>query len=487
MHDTAFQIGCRAIDIYAGQPRPDILEIGSYDVNGSLRGHTGPDVNYVGVDFEPGPGVDIVVKPGAALPLEHGRFDLVIASSALEHDPAFWNTFLEMCRAAKAGGHIYINVPSNGVVHRYPLDCWRFYPDSGRALAAWARSQGLKVSLVESFVAMRQDDIWNDFVAVFRKAGPSGSRPSESLYQDFPCFNVLIGDEGEPVQPIAETEDMLLTGRANAEAAALRSALAETQGQADAFSGQYDVARKEAQELRHALAEMHDQTEGLSRQRDAAREETAALSRQYDTLHELAATDRTHYETLLAEKWTEIAQVSERADIAQDKLTQAAVRVSELTDERNAARAEAVRLGETLMLADDSRDLALAARRSSEEALCASKAVIADLTGQLRSTARHLDESRQRLDEAEQQLAELRGLNEKFEWLQKASSVLTARSGWRDFLPFVFRRKQELRRLARANLFDAERYNTLNADVRAEGMDPLRHYILHGLSEGRKI
>src|SRR5258708_7201606 len=138
MHDTAFRIGTLAMNIYADVASSAILEIGAQSINGSLREIALPATKYVGVDIEEGDGVDVVVEPGRSLPLEDDTFDLVMASSVLEHDPCFWLTFLEMVRETKEGGFIYVNAPSNRAIHRYPADNWRFYPDSGRALAKWA-------------------------------------------------------------------------------------------------------------------------------------------------------------------------------------------------------------------------------------------------------------------------------------------------------------------------------------------------------------
>lgn len=84
----------------------------------------------------------------------------------------FWETFLDLIRILRPGGLLYVDAPSNSVFHRYPVDCWRFYPDSGVALVEWARRQGVEVELVESFVAAPAESGWCDFIAVFRKAGP---------------------------------------------------------------------------------------------------------------------------------------------------------------------------------------------------------------------------------------------------------------------------------------------------------------------------
>ena len=61
-----------------------VLEVGSYNVNGSVRDHFHNFSSYTGVDFRPGPNVDEVC-------LAHDmdfdvKFDVVISSSMLEHD-----------------------------------------------------------------------------------------------------------------------------------------------------------------------------------------------------------------------------------------------------------------------------------------------------------------------------------------------------------------------------------------------------------------
>jgi len=172
MHDTAYEHGRRFFALYWQENFRDVVELGSQDVNGSLRDHAPATASYQGLDTAPGPGVDRVVTPGEPLPLPDGCADVVVTSSALEHDPCFWETFLDLVRLLRPGGLLYVNAPSNHAFHRYPVDCWRFYPDAGTALVAWGRRRGIEVELVESFVARPAAEGWSDFVAVFRKPGP---------------------------------------------------------------------------------------------------------------------------------------------------------------------------------------------------------------------------------------------------------------------------------------------------------------------------
>jgi hypothetical protein len=87
-----------------------------------------------------------------------------------------------MMRVLAPHGLLYLNVPTNGDVHRFPVDCWRFYPDSGRALVSWGRRNGIDCELLESYVGPQQGDIWNDFVAVFvRDRACTGRYPARII------------------------------------------------------------------------------------------------------------------------------------------------------------------------------------------------------------------------------------------------------------------------------------------------------------------
>lgn len=146
-----------------------VVEIGAQNVNGSLREVAPPGARYIGVDFVVGKGVDVVLTDPYCLPFESESVDVVVSSSCLEHSEMFWLSFTECLRILKPDGLLFINVPSNGAFHRYPVDCWRFYPDAGSALVTWAKRQGMNPVLLESFITPQHQDVWNDFLAVFVK------------------------------------------------------------------------------------------------------------------------------------------------------------------------------------------------------------------------------------------------------------------------------------------------------------------------------
>lgn len=89
-----------------------VLEIGSYDVNGSVRRYfSGSD--YVGVDLIEGPGVDIVCE-GDKFDRPDEFFDIAISCECFEHNPNWAETFLNMVRMIKNGGVLIITCATTG-------------------------------------------------------------------------------------------------------------------------------------------------------------------------------------------------------------------------------------------------------------------------------------------------------------------------------------------------------------------------------------
>lgn len=147
-----------------------VVDIGSYDVNGTYRPlFAKPDWRYTGVDLEQGPGVDVVLDSPYRLPMKSESVDVIVSGQAFEHVEFFWLSFAEMLRVLKPGGTIFLIAPSRGPEHRYPQDCWRFYPDGYRALAKLGACELLEVTTDWGPHADADSAQWGDTVGVFRK------------------------------------------------------------------------------------------------------------------------------------------------------------------------------------------------------------------------------------------------------------------------------------------------------------------------------
>ncbi|MFZ5998464.1 MAG: class I SAM-dependent methyltransferase [Nitrospirota bacterium] len=107
-----------------------VLEIGSYDANGSLRPilETWQPAEYVGVDIEKGPGVDVICKVEDII-REFGKenFDVVISTEVIEHVLDWRKALSNMKNICKPDGIILITTRSYGYpFHPTPCDFWRY-------------------------------------------------------------------------------------------------------------------------------------------------------------------------------------------------------------------------------------------------------------------------------------------------------------------------------------------------------------------------
>ena len=92
--------------------RTRVIEMGSLDINGSVRGHFDA-AQYVGVDLGSGPGVD-VVTPGQMLDEPSGSYDCAISANSFEHNPFWLETFINMLRLVREGGLVLFTCASTG-------------------------------------------------------------------------------------------------------------------------------------------------------------------------------------------------------------------------------------------------------------------------------------------------------------------------------------------------------------------------------------
>ncbi|BBY00477.1 class I SAM-dependent methyltransferase [Mycobacterium seoulense] len=90
-----------------------VLEVGSYDVNGSVRTVFAAADRYVGIDLVPGPGVDLVMS-GHELDHRDGSYDMAISGECFEHDPHWRETFSNMVRMTRPGGLVAFSCASRG-------------------------------------------------------------------------------------------------------------------------------------------------------------------------------------------------------------------------------------------------------------------------------------------------------------------------------------------------------------------------------------
>jgi SAM-dependent methyltransferase len=110
-----------------------VLEIGSQQVPGQeeiadLR-PLFAGKPYVGLDVNPGPGVDCIADV-EALPQDDASVGTVVAMNTLEHVPRFWRGLEEIRRVLRPDGALLLSCPFYFHIHQYPCDYWRFSPQA---------------------------------------------------------------------------------------------------------------------------------------------------------------------------------------------------------------------------------------------------------------------------------------------------------------------------------------------------------------------
>jgi SAM-dependent methyltransferase len=162
----------------------DVLDFGSFVNHKQVRNHRVLLRDYrckiTGVDIQAGRNVDKQMTQPYRIPVRSRSQDVVMSGQVFEHVPFPFSSMLEIARVLRPGGYFFVTVPSRG--HRHSTyDLWRYYPDSMRALAAYA---GLELVEVHTDMPPRPQKrfdyaaidsayhYWGDTTGVMRK--PSG-------------------------------------------------------------------------------------------------------------------------------------------------------------------------------------------------------------------------------------------------------------------------------------------------------------------------
>ena len=158
----------------SAQDKPlTILDLGSYDYNGSYRPlFDQPPWRYIGADLQPGPNVDLVIRDAYRWrEVRTASIDVVVSGQTFEHNEFFWETSLEIARVLKPGGFCCLIAPAAGPEHRFPLDCWRIFADGMRAIARFAglevlfaRTQWEELTAYDS-----ESNKWHESILIARK------------------------------------------------------------------------------------------------------------------------------------------------------------------------------------------------------------------------------------------------------------------------------------------------------------------------------
>ena len=219
MHSSAKRNFERFIKTYRENFKKDqpleVLDIGSQSLNKnwvtikSLLKDSNLQFNYTGADLEKGLNVDIILRDIYSFnEIVSGKYDLVTATSVFEHIEFFWLTYLEILRVLKPQGILYLNTPSNGDFHRWPVDCWRFYPDSGNALVKWGNKNGYNSVMLETYTSSQYLECgWSDQVSIILKSKLHINDFKKKIIHKYKNFSNGMDESKEIYQFSNKTED----------------------------------------------------------------------------------------------------------------------------------------------------------------------------------------------------------------------------------------------------------------------------------------
>jgi len=117
-----------------------IIEVGSRDINGSLRGHCIELLpkEYVGIDIQADANVDVVCDVcELASCIGESKCDLLICTEVMEHVFDWRNAINNMKAVIRDNGLILLTTRSKGFgYHGYPHDYWRYEIEDMRKIFA---------------------------------------------------------------------------------------------------------------------------------------------------------------------------------------------------------------------------------------------------------------------------------------------------------------------------------------------------------------
>lgn len=175
-----------------------VLEIGSYDVNGSVRAHFGGASEYIGVDLVEGPGVDLIAY-GHEVDLPDGSFDITVSCECFEHDPHWVSTWENMIRLTRPGGLVVVTCASRG------------RPEHGTVRTRAASSPGTQFEGLDYYGNVTVDDVRAnlDLAGAFSQWGLGYQRAYFDLY--FAGVRAGEAPAGEPAGQLPTLADVQAT------------------------------------------------------------------------------------------------------------------------------------------------------------------------------------------------------------------------------------------------------------------------------------
>lgn len=159
MHQSSFDTMSRMLAQFSPK-NITILDVGAthnmWNYKSAVEAN---NCQYKNLDW--GSGADYTVNSYDWSHIPTNQFDCVISGQAFEHDKYWWRTVANIKKIVKPGAIVIFILPSCGAIHRYPVDCYRFYPDSAEVF-----SEILNAEILE--VHHNSESEWGDLAMAFK-------------------------------------------------------------------------------------------------------------------------------------------------------------------------------------------------------------------------------------------------------------------------------------------------------------------------------
>lgn len=134
---------------------PHVIEIGSLNINGTVRDFFSDPTSYLGLDLIEGKDVDLVC-PGNEFQSNDKEYDVAISTECFEHDKHWIETFLNMHRLVHEGGLVVFTCASTG---RHEHGTTRTSPQDSPATTDYYHN----VSMKEFMDAIIVEDMFSSY------------------------------------------------------------------------------------------------------------------------------------------------------------------------------------------------------------------------------------------------------------------------------------------------------------------------------------
>jgi len=249
----------------------------------------------------------------------------------------------------------------------------------------------------------------------------------------------------------------------------------EAQAQADALQDSLDRLKAELEKASHRAVELESAL--VQRQEEAAQAWARAEEHRLAGERAVAALKLSSDQNeLLGEA---VANARSRLNAVSEECTAAEIKAQRM---KHVAENLAQRLGDAQSsiraLEDELAQQRTQSALHAEQMASAAQAMKARLAEHQREVLRLQTDLSEAADRGKMS-------DERMDWVRAVAQLLMKKPGWWALLSTKTRLSLEGRMVKRSGLFDGEAYLERNPDVRAAGIDPLVHYLRHGMDEGR--